>query len=160
MPSFFIIIHILPLCSKKMDSNLLFSRIIEDYKTHLRESYDNYLSFEAFCAPYHIRVKNIRQWMWRHGLTVSTFYYSVLLEKYNSDPDFILPSPTGSRKNVSSHTGKTHTYTSSSPQAIKGICLTFPDGIVINIRQTTASELTKFIDSYNKLNDRNHVQPK
>lgn len=79
MPSFFIIIHILPLCSKKMDSNLLFSRIIEDYKNHLRESYDNYLSFEAFCAPYHIRVKNIRQWMWRHGLTVSTFYYSVLL---------------------------------------------------------------------------------
>ncbi|WP_287566517.1 hypothetical protein [Parabacteroides sp.] len=98
--------------------------------------------------------------MWRHGLTVSTFYYSVLLEKYNSDPDFILPSLTGSRKNVSNHTGKTHTYTSSSPQAIKGICITFPDGIVINIRQTTASELTKFIDSYNKLNDRNHVQPK
>lgn len=141
-----------------MDSHLLFTRIIEDYKNHLRESYDNYLSFESFCAPYHIRMKNIRQWMWRHGITVSTLYYSVLLEKYNSDPNFILPSPTGKRKNVSNNTGTPRTYTSS--EAIKGICITFPDGIVINIRQATAAELTKFIDSYNKLNDRRHVQSK
>lgn len=137
-----------------MDSHLLFTRIIEDYKNHLRECCDNYLSFESFCAPYHIRMKNIRQWMWRHGITVGTLYYGVLLEKYNSDPNFILPSPTGNRKNVSNNT------TSSSSEAIKGICITFPDGVVINIRQATAAELTKFIDSYNKLNDRSYVQSK
>ena len=141
-----------------MESDLLYSGIIEDYKNHLRESSGHYLSFESFCAPYPISVKNIRQWMWRHGLTVSTFYYSVLLEKYNSDPNFILPCPSGNRKNISNNTGKT--YTPCSPEAIKGICITFPDGIVINIRQTTASELTKFIDSYNKLNDHSHPQPK
>lgn len=155
MPSFYELSNSLPLPSKKsMDSHLLFTRIIEDYKNHLRECCDNYLSFESFCAPYHIRMKNIRQWMWRHGITVGTLYYGVLLEKYNSDPNFILPSPTGNRKNVSNNT------TSSSSEAIKGICITFPDGVVINIRQATAAELTKFIDSYNKLNDRSYVQSK
>lgn len=142
-----------------MDNNLIFPRIIEDYRNHLRESYENYLSLESFCGPYHVRVKHIRQWMWRHGLTVSTLYYSVLLEKYNSDPNFMLPSPAGHRRNVSRDAGKTHAYTPCSPEVIKGICVTFPDGIVINIRQTTASGLTRLIDSYNKLNDRGHVRP-
>lgn len=142
-----------------MDANLLFPRIIEDYKNHLRKSPDKYLSFELFCTPYHIRVKSIRQWMRRHSLDVSTLYYSVLLEKYNSDPNFVLPSPLGNRKNISCNIDKASTHTPSSSEVIKGVCVTFPDGIAISIRQTTASALTKFIDSYNKLNDQNHVQP-
>ncbi len=142
-----------------MDANLSYPQIIEDYKNHLRDFPDNHLSFESFCLPYHVRVKSVRQWMHRHGLDVSTVYYSVLLEKCNSDPDFILPSAIGSRRNLCNHMD---TPSASGQPAIseliKGICVTFPDGVVINIRQTSASALNKFIESYNKLNDINHVQ--
>jgi hypothetical protein len=42
---------------------------------------------------------------------------------------------------------------------LKGVTATFPDGLVISIRQTTAGALTKFIDSNNKLNARTDVRP-
>lgn len=142
-----------------MDANLSYPHIIEDYKKHLREFTENHLSFESFCLPYHVRVKSVRQWMYRHGLDVSTLYYEVLLEKCNSDPDFVLPSGMGSRRNHCSPTeNQPSSGHSSSCESIKGVRVTFPDGVVINIRQTTASALNKFIRSYNKLNDISHVQ--
>ncbi|WP_106830704.1 hypothetical protein [Parabacteroides pacaensis] len=94
-----------------MDANLSYPRIIEDYKKHLRDFTNNHLSFESFCLPYHVRVKSVRQWMRCHGLDVSSLYYEVLLEKCNSDPDFVLPSAMGSRKN---HCNNTDTLASSS----------------------------------------------
>lgn len=143
-----------------MDANLSYPHIIEDYKNHLRNFTDAHLSFESFCLPYHVRVKSVRQWMRRHGLGVSTLYYEVLLEKCKSNANFILPSPTGSRKNLSWNMESQ--YSLNQPpvsEMIKGVCVTFPDGVVINIRQTTASALNKFIQCYNKLNDISHVQP-
>lgn len=112
MPSFHLFLCFLSLCTKKpMDANLSYPRIIEDYKKHLRDFTDNHLSFESFCLPYHVRVKSVRQWMRRHGLDVSSLYYEVLLEKCNSDPDFVLPSAMGSRRN---HCNNTDTLASSS----------------------------------------------
>lgn len=140
-----------------MDANLSYPHIIEDYKNHLRNSVDSHLSFESFCLPYHVRVKSVRQWMRRHGLDVSTLYYDVLLERCKSDPTFVLPSPVGRRRNISSHLDNASSCSPS--EMIKGISVTFPDGVIINIRQTTASALTKFIECYNKLNDIRHVQP-
>ena len=139
-----------------MHTTSCFAQIIEDYKTHLRESTECHMSFSSFCSSYRVRPQSVRQWMWRHGLDVRSLYYEVLLEKYNSsEPGLILPCPAGHRKNIEKPTSDF-----PSDELIKGVCVTFPDGVVINIRQTSSSALTKFIDSYNKLNDKNHVQLK
>lgn len=138
-----------------MDTTSSFAQIIEDYKTHLRESTESYMSFSSFCSSYRVRLQSVRQWMWRHGLDVRSLRYEVLLEKCNSDSGFLLPCPAGHRKNVEKPTSDF-----PSDELIKGVCVTFPDGIVVNIRQTSSSALTKFIDSYNKLNETNHVQLK
>lgn len=143
-----------------MYANLSYPRIIEDYKNHLRNSTDTHSSFESFCLPYHVRVKSVRQWMHRHGLDVGTLYYEVVLEKCKSDPNFTLPSPAGHRKNASNPVdAPANSPRACASETLKGVCITFPDGIIINIRQTTASALTKFIECYNKQNDISHVQP-
>lgn len=139
-----------------MNANLTFPTIIDDYKNHLRKFPENYLSFESFCQPYHIRVATLRQWMHRRGLDLSTLYYEVLLERSGSDPDFVFP---GSFSGKQSSSSRPTSAKKDNPDLIKGASITFPDGVVVAIRQTTCSGLTKFIESYNKLIDKNYAQP-
>jgi hypothetical protein len=58
-----------------------------------------------------------------------------------------------------SGTGKEAAPEPEPGEWLKGVTATFPDGLVVSIRQSTAEALTKFIDSYNKLNTRSDVQP-
>ncbi|WP_217932804.1 hypothetical protein, partial [Bacteroides caecimuris] len=150
---------------KKMNANPLFPYIIEDYKNHLRSHSESHLSFHAFCGKYNVRIASVCQWMRRHGLDISTLRYEVLLENCHTDPDQVLSTIYRETRytipDTSSKERKTPPSSNDIPveNRIKGATITFPDGIIVNIQQTTPFALTKFIESYNKLTDRYHVQP-
>jgi hypothetical protein len=127
----------------------------ERYKTGIRES------FLSYCRRRHVGYKSITQWMRRHGMSIASLRMEALLEQ-GSFPcgealqvevlDELLSScpPAGVvRKDA----------TPDADSLLKGVTATFPDGLVINIRQTTAVALTKLIDCYNRLNVRPDVQP-
>lgn len=141
--------------------NLSFPLIIEDYKHHLRSFPESYLSFQSFCEPYHVRVESVRQWMRRHGIDLSVLYYEILLERSTSDPSFEIPQTFGSGRKPSVppvEEKPAPVPVASPPEVLKGVSITFPDGVTVNIRQAHAPALTRFIESYNKLSAQNYVQ--
>lgn len=145
--------------------NLSYPLIVEDYKHHLRTFPDSYLSFQAFCLPYKVRVESVRQWMRRRGLDLSTLYYEILLERSSTDPSFVIPQTFGGQRHSSSSSADVEKCqcpssceVSVSPEILKGVSITFSDGVIVNIRQASATALTKFIESYNKLSGQNYVQ--
>lgn len=176
MPSCNNLLDLLPLCSKQMaNPNLSYPLIVEDYKHHLRSFPDSYLSFQAFCLPYKVRVESVRQWMRRHGLDLSTLYYEILLERSSTDPSFVIPQTFGGRSSSSSSSSSSAAAAaedikksqcrcscqgSVSSEILKGVSITFSDGVIVNIRQASAMALTQFIESYNKLSAQSYVQSK
>lgn len=144
--------------------NYSYPLIVEDYKHHLRAYPDSYLSFQSFCQPYKVRVESVRQWMRRRGLDLNTLYYEVLLERSATDPSFVIP-PTFGRERRSSSSANiekcdhpSSVEVSVPAEIMKGVSITFPDGVIVNIRQASATGLTKFIESYNKLSSQSYVQ--
>lgn len=143
-----------------MDPNPLFPYVVNEYKNHLRSSSASHLSFQAFCLKYNVRIKSVEQWMHRHGLNVGTLRYEVLLEQCNVDPDFVLSEIyREQRRPVPVSFPKHSEKTIPVSDRIKSVTVTFPDGIVVNIRQTSVCALAKFIESSNRLNEKSHVQP-
>lgn len=141
-----------------MHSNPLFPRIIEDYKTHLRSVCDSPLSFQSFCSTYSVAMKSLRQWMRRHGLSVSTLRYEILLEQNGTALDSFLQSTYREKKcTIAVLSKKSSSGELPASEQIKGATVTFPDGVVVSIRQTSACALTKFIESYHLINDKRHV---
>lgn len=141
--------------------NLSYPLIVEDYKHHLRSFPDSYLSFQSFCEPYNVRVASVRQWMRRHGIDLNVLYYEVLLERSTSDPSFEIPQTFYGRRKTSRPSAEQEpasVQVVSSPEVLKGVSITFPDGMTVNIRQAHAPALTKFIESYNKLSAQSYVQ--
>ena len=142
-----------------MEANPLYPLIIEDYKDHLRDTSVPHLSFHSFCRQYKVRIKSVRQWMHRHGLDVTTLRYDILLEECSLSPDTALTNinreynppllqPETKSPPVSFH----------SSDMIKGASINFPDGVTVDIRQTSPLGLTRFIESYNKVNDKKNVR--
>lgn len=143
-----------------MEANPLYPSIIEDYKDHLRDSSVPHLSFHSFCRQYKVRIRSVRQWMHRHGLDVTTLRYDVLLEECNVSPETALAGITREYNPPLLPAGEQHSSCSChSSEMIKGACVTFPDGVIVSIRQTSPLGLTRFIESYNKVNDKKYVQP-
>lgn len=143
------------------DPNLSYPLIVEDYKHHLRSFPDSYLSFQSFCEPYNVRVESVRQWMRRRGIDLSVLYYEILLERSTLDPTFEIPQTFGRRRKTSPAVvdeKPASVQAAPPPEVLKGVSITFPDGVTVNIRQAHAPALTKFIESYNKLSAQNYVQ--
>ena len=146
---------------KTAPPNLPYPLIVEDYKHHLRSFPDSYLSFQSFCELYNVRVESVRQWMRRRGIDLSVLYYEVLLKRSTSAPAFEIPQTFYGRRKTSRPPAEQEpaaVQVVSSPEVLKGVSITFPDGVTVNIRQAHATALTKFIESYNKLSTHSYVQ--
>jgi hypothetical protein len=140
-----------------MEANLSFPEIVNSYREHLREHAENHLSFTHFCHLHGVRPASVSQWMSRRGMSVGALYYSVILEKITQDPNYVLPSTTGKRKNSDTQGGVSQKSGGDTEkpcqETLRGVNLIFPDGTQINIRRTTPAGLTHLIRSYNKLAD-------
>lgn len=142
-----------------MEKNPLIPLAVEKYKQQLCADPTRYHSFASFCRSEHLRSESVSQWMRRHGLTVGMLRAQAML---SIDPDHSAQWLEACTHTRSSHAqARTHSSSSRIPpdKQLCGVSLTFPDGLVVDIRQTSGPALTGFIDSYNKLIDRTHVQP-
>lgn len=143
-----------------MEANPIYPLIIADYKAHLRDASIPHLSFHSFCRQYKVRIKSVRQWMHRHGLDVTTMRYDALLEECNHSPETALTHIKRAYDFPLSHPEMhSDSYVLQPSEVIKGASITFPDGVIVNIRQTSPLGLTRFIDFYNRVNDKKYVQP-
>ncbi|MDR1257971.1 MAG: hypothetical protein LBK65_01635 [Tannerellaceae bacterium] len=148
-----------------MYADSLFPEVVssykERYKTGVRES------FSSYCRRRHVAYPSVAQWMRRRGLSVSSLRLEVLLEQggFPAGEERIAGEPLSIEVlddlfNVCPPQRATGKETApAGVDLLKGVTATFPDGLVVSIRQTTAVGLTKFIDSYNKLNAHADVQP-
>jgi hypothetical protein len=135
-----------------MKANLSYPEIVESYQDHLRRHAGTHQSFTHFCERHNVRPLSVSQWLRRRGMTVSSLYYSVILEKVSLDPTYMLPSGSG-RKNSSRKEDAKLTDSSVAGQEahiLRGVSIVFPDGTQIGIRQTTAVGVSRLIDLYNK----------
>lgn len=146
--------------SKTMEANPVYPLIISDYKEHLRDASIPHLSFHSFCRHYKVKIKSVRQWMYRHGLDVTTMRYDALLEECNHSPETALAHIKREYDSPLSHPEMpSEAYVLQPSEVIKGASITFPDGVIVDIRQTSPLGLTRFIDFYNRVNDKKYVQP-
>ena len=115
----------------------IFPQIVEDYKQYLRKCVPPALSFLQFIKPYHVRYASLTQWMRRHGLSVQQLQYDALLEKCGTDRSEIIAQLASKMQ----------------PDSI-----TFPDGLVVNIVESSSAALYDFINRYNHLLDSQDVR--
>lgn len=125
--------------------------LVEDHKNHLRNTGSQHLSFSLFCRKQKTRTESVRQWMRRHGLSVSKLRHKVVLEMLE-DGSLFSGETTESGTGIGSDSNKKKNFT-----VLKGVSITFTDGTVVNIREAPALILSDFLDSYNQLCDKNYV---
>lgn len=145
-----------------MEAHLLFSHTVEAYSAYLRDSSVKHITFQSFCRKGHVDGKGIRQWMSRHGISLETIRYEILQEQCRSNPDSVLSNISQKivRRRLPAILKERHLEERLPvSKQLKGVTISFPDGVNVSIRQTSPAALTRFIKSYNKLADSLHVQP-
>lgn len=126
--------------------------LIEGYKNHLRTCGDHRLSFNAYCVQYNIRYQSAGQWMRRHGLSVTKLrleVYSEMCADGVSVPRL---------KSTAASVVKLGSRKQKNEKKLSGVCITFTDGTIVNIRHALPLVLAKFIESYNQICDKRYVQ--
>lgn len=138
----------LPLPKKTMKANPRFPLILEKYRAHLRSEGVVHLSLFVFCKQQHVNPNSVTQWMRRHGITTSTLECELLVEQFGSDAENILAELESKRRPMEVSVSKRK---SSIPvdNLMRCVSVTFPDGLQVNIRETTPSALLRFLDAYN-----------
>lgn len=121
--------------------------LIADYQKHLRCVDQKRMPFSAFCRKHNVKPAIADQWMRRHGTSVACLRYEAILEGYTTN------------SGVKENDPPSVSLCVKGDQVLKGVSVTFCDGTIVNIRHAPASELSKFMDFYNKTNDKNYVQP-
>jgi hypothetical protein len=148
-----------------MYADPLFPEVVSSYKERYQSGIRE--SFFSYCRRRHVAYPSVTQWMRRHGMSVASLRLEALLEQGGflggeeriGDEALSVDVLDELLKGSSPVRGTRREAAPEGGDLLKGVTATFPDGMVVNIRQTTAAALTKFIDSYNKLNDRPDVQP-
>ena len=138
----------------------IFPQIVEDYKQYLRKCVPPALSFFQFIKPYHVRYASLTQWMRRHGLSVQQLQYDALLEKCGTDRSEVIaqlaskmqPDPEIPPITLKGKCGI------SEDKLLRKISITFPDGLVVNIVESSFAALYDFINRYNHLLDSQDVR--
>lgn len=138
----------------------IFPQIVEDYKQYLRKCVPPALSFLQFIKPYHVRYASLTQWMRRHGLSVQQLQYDALLEKCGTDRSEVIaqlaskmqPDPEIPPITLKGKCGI------SEDKLLRKISITFPDGLVVNIVESSSAALYDFINRYNHLLDSQDVR--
>lgn len=119
-----------------------FGEYIELYKSHLLDDCDRKLTMSAFCRLHGIRLKSIYVWMNRRGITLKTLQAEVNLIKGSNSDDLSQSTP----MNLQNEYVK-------CIELMNGVEITFPDGVLISIKETTPRSLETFINLYNQRQD-------
>lgn len=135
-----------------MESSSLFPGILSDYKKLLLCEGVSSISLSRYCRGRMVSYKSITQWMQRHGVHVSSLKTEALIEKYGSVPpeNTFSSQPTTELTPIDMLAGSKRGKNMVQSPPLTGLTLTFPDGMIISIKEAPAESLSKFIECYNK----------
>lgn len=130
-------------------SNERFRNTYSGYKKAL--SIDQ-ITLSDYCKIHHVDYRGMRRWMSKNSITVKELKKAVSsLEKSGSG--LIDPSHGLDRElyplSFESTCSRNKAVVSKSGSLLKGVSITFPDGVIVSIREISRKDLTEFIVSYN-----------
>ena len=130
-----------------MKASELYSLAIEEYK---QISISCTMTLRDYCKERHICYNGIQCWMSRHSIKV-----------VDLKPRPVLPEVSASAHEQSSCEGQQIyplSFTKEASEkpvfagnvfpALKGVSITFPDGVIISIKEISQEDLNKFIQTY------------
>lgn len=132
----------------------VFSCIVNDYTQHLLENKSCHLSLTKYCQQRNVSLKSVSQWMTRHGISVSQLKAEAFPELYSSVIAEVTPADHSEKMLFpiafhSHSSNKRNASTSGNNSLIKGVNITFPDGVIVTIKEIVQQDLNQFIHSYN-----------
>ena len=107
-----------------MTAHDLYTRTLSDYKSCLCSS--PALTLRSYCRERHVNYHGMCLWLSRHGISIREL-----------------------RPSSSVTTAKEPASSSSSPDMLYGVTITFPDGVTVSIKQGSSFSVSRFIDRYN-----------
>jgi len=130
-----------------MKASELYTLAIEEYK---QISISCTMTLRDYCKERHICYNGIQCWMSRHSIKV-----------VDLKPRPVLPEVSASAHEQSSCEGQQIyplSFTKEASEkpvfagnvfpALKGVSITFPDGVIISIKEISQEDLNKFIQTY------------
>lgn len=130
-----------------MTASELYTLAIEEYK---QISISCTMTLRDYCKERHICYNGIQCWMSRHSIKV-----------VDLKPRPVLPEVSASAHEQSSCEGQQIyplSFTKEASEkpvfagnvfpALKGVSITFPDGVIISIKEISQEDLNKFIQTY------------
>jgi len=132
-----------------MQANELFPRVVSEYK-ELLKSGDSAVSLSAYCRGRRVSYKSVTQWMHRHGMDGQSLRMEALLEKQQVGASGKPCGLAAEKLMIPLHFSGMKEKGGDEMEQMKGVNLTFPDGVVVSIKETSCQALNKFIELYNK----------
>jgi hypothetical protein len=133
-----------------MYTHPLFTQVLSDYRSELMAGES--LSLSRYCHNRRVSYASLTQWMRRHGMPIHSIEIEVLLEKHrldsNSKEALILSEEEIHALLHPTKKEKSSTSPCDVQDLLKGVSLSFPDGVTLGIRQVSPEALMRFILSY------------
>lgn len=125
-----------------MKASELYTLALEDYKAVICSKQ---ITFLDYCKEHRICYGGIKTWMYRNSITLSQLRESL--------PHPVKVFPSLPDKSIYPLSIQHPDHADSSPRkggspCIKGVNITFPDGVTVTIKEITREDLNKFILTY------------
>ncbi|MDD4821706.1 MAG: hypothetical protein PHI48_04010 [Bacteroidales bacterium] len=133
-----------------MNNSALYYKFLEDYKRALCSCE---IPLHEYCLMHRISYNSFRSWMFKQDLTIEEFNPELRVHD-NSDSSQYTLKVTESSQHIyplSFHTSPVEEkiVCEQNPSGIKGVKITFLNGMEISIADVTAKELATLLRSYN-----------
>jgi tetratricopeptide (TPR) repeat protein len=146
IPSFPHRFQVLPLSAqinKLMEASGRYSKAIKKYQEVIEKTP---ITLSSFCQSHHINHRGLKQWMSRNNLTVRGLKSVVCSVDERAmvydTPQQVFPlSFSGSKESVFPEKKSTFSL-------LKGVTVTFPDGVIVSIKEISRRDLSDFINVY------------
>lgn len=133
-----------------MQANELFPQVVSEYKELLKSGDSGHVSLSSYCRSRHVSYRSVSQWMRRHGMDGQSVRLEALLEKQQVGASGKPCDVATEKLLLPVHFSGMKEKGVDVMEQMKGVSLTFPDGVVVCIKETSWQALNKFIESYNK----------
>jgi len=132
-----------------MKASELYTKTIEGYKQEIVVSP---ITLSDYCKTHHVNYKGIQLWMSRNSITVAQLKKEITAHSDSSSDFPAVQTESGQQiYPLSFQVGgaKKEDIRKSSYSCVKGVNITFPDGVIVSIKEITPEDLNKFILSCN-----------
>jgi hypothetical protein len=132
-----------------MKASELYTKTIEGYKQEISVSP---ITLRDYCNTHHVNYKGIQLWMSRNSITVAQLKKGITVHS-DSPSDFPAVQTESGQQiyplSFQAGAAKKEDIRKSTYSCVKGVNITFPDGVIVSIKEITPEDLNKFILSYN-----------